>query len=349
MAPYHVVADVCDLSVYAEPCGGFGNSTLSFEETTCQWVEQLQPENRTDGWPGGIGWLNMHTIEAMEIATADKLQGLDLVIYGDSISENWRGTSMGLPYTRQENGTTVTDTTDFVAPDMRATFFKTLGSQYKTAVMAIAGDHIGHLWWRLLNGQMPKKAPKVAIVLIGTNDLFAALQFQQLLEVMRQGMPGTHIVVQGLYPRGADMQANKYVWPDNFTYARNLINADYQAQHCSIPFALRGTTSDCCTTAGSMGLTFLFAGSNWLQEYLPDGLHPNAKGLKIIAECLMPLLEKIFAMNETQQATEDLQKILKVPETGKAVTGAHHTNLTLPTYKKPVPVHPVDQPAKLVP
>lgn len=30
----------------------------------------------------------------------------------------------------------------------------------------------------------------------------------------------------------------------------------------------------------------------------------NAKGLKIIADCLMPLLEDIFAVNETQQATE---------------------------------------------
>ncbi len=71
--------------------------------------------------------------------TVCMLQGLDLVIYGDSISENWRGTSTGLPYTRQENGTSVTDNIDFVAPDMRATFFQTLGYQYKTAVMAIAG------------------------------------------------------------------------------------------------------------------------------------------------------------------------------------------------------------------
>ena len=36
-----------------------------------------------------------------------------------------------------------------------------------------AGDQIGHLWWRLLNGQLPTKPPKVAVVLIGTNDLYA--------------------------------------------------------------------------------------------------------------------------------------------------------------------------------
>lgn len=58
--------------LYMGATGGFGNRTLSFQETTCQWMEQLQPENRTDGF--GIGWLNMHTIEAMETATADELQ-----------------------------------------------------------------------------------------------------------------------------------------------------------------------------------------------------------------------------------------------------------------------------------
>lgn len=43
-----------------------------------------------------------------------------------------------------------------------------------TSVLVHAGDQIGHLWWRLLNGQLPKMVmPKVAVVLIGTNDLFA--------------------------------------------------------------------------------------------------------------------------------------------------------------------------------
>ena len=37
-----------------------------------------------------------------------------------------------------------------------------------------AGDQIGHLWWRILNGELPKKPPKVYTMLIGTNDLTAA-------------------------------------------------------------------------------------------------------------------------------------------------------------------------------
>ena len=43
-----------------------------------------------------------------------------------------------------------------------------------------AGDQVGHLWWRLLHGELPLaytpqgKVPRVAVILIGTNDLGAA-------------------------------------------------------------------------------------------------------------------------------------------------------------------------------
>ncbi len=66
------------------------------------------------------------------------MQGYDVVIYGDSISENWRGTSGGLPYIRKDNTSSRPDP-NFVAADMRAAFLETLGQQYRVGVMAIAG------------------------------------------------------------------------------------------------------------------------------------------------------------------------------------------------------------------
>lgn len=37
-----------------------------------------------------------------------------------------------------------------------------------------AGDQVGHMWWRMLNGQVPEKQhPKAVVVMIGTNDLTA--------------------------------------------------------------------------------------------------------------------------------------------------------------------------------
>ena len=45
---------------------------------------------------------------------------------------------------------------------------------------------------------------------------------------MRKTMPDTHIIVQGLYPRGADFAAHSSVWPNQYTKALDVINARYQ-------------------------------------------------------------------------------------------------------------------------
>ena len=38
-----------------------------------------------------------------------------------------------------------------------------------------AGDQSGHLWWRVLNGELPAaRQPRLFTLLIGTNDLTAA-------------------------------------------------------------------------------------------------------------------------------------------------------------------------------
>ena len=62
------------------------------------------------------------------------MQGFDVVLYGDSITENWRGTSAGELW-KWSNGTL---DSRFVGWDMRAVFL-TAFQQYRTGVMAIAG------------------------------------------------------------------------------------------------------------------------------------------------------------------------------------------------------------------
>ena len=51
-----------------------------------------------------------------------------------------------------------------------------------------------------------------------------------MLALMRARMPGTHIVVQGLYPRGADFDARRYVWPNEYTFALGLLNSYYEVR-----------------------------------------------------------------------------------------------------------------------
>jgi hypothetical protein len=64
------------------------------------------------------------------------MQGFDLVLYGDSITEFWRGTSGGLPLKRPDGSI---DNVTWVPWDLRVVFDSTLASKYKTGVMAIAG------------------------------------------------------------------------------------------------------------------------------------------------------------------------------------------------------------------
>ena len=47
-----------------------------------------------------------------------------------------------------------------------------LGQVREQHLLLCAGDHIGNLWWRLLNGHLPvSHPPKVAVVLIGINEI----------------------------------------------------------------------------------------------------------------------------------------------------------------------------------
>ena len=49
-----------------------------------------------------------------------------------------------------------------------------------------------------------------------------------MLQVMQDGMPGTQIIILGIYPRGQDFADNAYMWPNHFTYAIDLLNALYE-------------------------------------------------------------------------------------------------------------------------
>lgn len=86
------------------------------------------------------------------------MQGFTVIFYGDSITESWRGTSAGGACDRCSG-----------VPQIFQKFFT---SKYPAAALAISGDQTAHLAWRLQNGELPQKIhPKVAVIMISTNDL----------------------------------------------------------------------------------------------------------------------------------------------------------------------------------
>jgi lysophospholipase L1-like esterase len=77
--------------------------------------------------------------------------------------------------------------------------------------LGFAGDTTGNVLWRLANGEIDGIHPKLAVVLIGTNDISprgaatpedTAAGVQAVAGALHQRLPGTRILVLGLLPRG---------------------------------------------------------------------------------------------------------------------------------------------------
>jgi lysophospholipase L1-like esterase len=106
--------------------------------------------------------------------------GIDIAIFGDSITEY-----MNEPLLHQ-----------------------ILGDRAKN--LGIKGDYTEHLLWRLQNGELDfkKQPPKLAVVLIGTNnfsyskdnDIFLGIKAD--VDEIRKRLPTTKILVVGILPRG---------------------------------------------------------------------------------------------------------------------------------------------------
>lgn len=212
------------------------------------------------------------------------MQGLDIVVYGDSIMEAFRGTMLGQPLETYDGN--------------KAIWQRLMGGR-RAAVLAIAGDQPVHLLWRLANGEGPAGLnPKQITVMIGTNDVgrmssfyegnvaqaahFISLGLQRsVLELQRQA-PAATIVVLGLLPIGhpslSEAQGNLFTEVLKATNDNSRQFVEQQA---------------------SQKLKFIECGGRFLHEangtvnhsLMPDGLHPAGEGGEVLLRCMLEGLE----------------------------------------------------------
>ena len=104
-------------------------------------------------------WMPLHDKFVQEYQS----NNYDVIFYGDSITESWRGTSAGA----------IDDRYAANAKAFEDVFQKELkGKKLKVAAFGLAGDQTQHMLWRLYNGELaPSRPPSVAVILIGTNNL----------------------------------------------------------------------------------------------------------------------------------------------------------------------------------
>lgn len=220
-------------------------ATTSSQETHAQH-DAVKPVPRDSKW--------MKRHEAMNARVA---QGnVDLVFIGDSITQGWEGAGKEV--------------------------WKEFYGERNAVNLGIGGDRTQHVIWRLDNGNLEGITPKLAVIMIGTNNSRSnepkeiAEGIQVILEQLKSKTPETKVLLLGIFPRGAT--------PD---VPQRVVN--------------QKTNELIAKFADGQRVHFLDIGDNFLEddgtlskEIMPDLLHLNQKSYRIWAESIEPMVAELL-------------------------------------------------------
>ena len=181
-----------------------------------------------------------------------------VVFIGDSITHFWGGA----PVARQRNG-----------PEVWEKFY----SKRNAVNLGFGWDRTENVLWRLKHGELDGAMPKVAVLLIGTNNLDTntpdeiADGIRAICAELHARLPETKILLLSILPRGQKPNAHR------------VKLAEVNARTAKLN--------------GQGGVTVLDIGAKFLQpdgsiaaDVMNDFLHPTAKGYAIFAEAIEPTL-----------------------------------------------------------
>jgi len=207
-------------------------------------------------------WQNRHN----EINERITQGNVDLLFVGDSITHWWEQRT-------GRNG-------DVVAGG-QAVWDEYYGPR-NAANIGIAGDRTQHVLWRLDNGNIDGIAPRLSVVMIGTNNSRdnsaeeIADGIVAIIDKLKTELPSTKVLLLAIFPRGE--------LPDE---RRTML------AHASELAAARAVDDE--------RVFYLDIGDSFLTEdgalpaaLMPDFLHPNEAGYRVWAEAMEPTLIRLF-------------------------------------------------------
>ncbi len=155
----------------------------------------------------------------------------------------------------------------------------------KAINLRFGGDRTQPVLWRLEHMPKLKKAPKGAVVLIGTNNICwgsdtpkqAAEGVQAVARKLKDLYPEMKILVLGVFPRRRE--------PDH--PHRKQINE----LNSYLPELLKGMKN---VTFLDIGPRFLDEKGFLSKEMMPDTTHPSEKGHEIWAKAIEPALKQML-------------------------------------------------------
>lgn len=186
-----------------------------------------------------------------------KQGNVDLLMIGDSITHGWENT--GKKYWDKYY-------------------------EHRNAVnMGFGGDRTQHVLWRLDHGHLEGISPKLAVLMIGTNnsndnDNTAEEIADGIIAIckrIREKCPKTKILLLTIFPRGPEPS------PQREKNARASLLASKIADNKMIYYL-------------DINDKFLTADGFLTMKIMPDYLHPNEDGYKIWAEAVEPKIAELM-------------------------------------------------------
>ena len=213
----------------------------------------------TEPVPREGSWMKLH-----ESFLERAKKPIDLLFLGDSITQGWGG--------KDKDGKGPAEVWErYYAPRNAANF-------------GIGGDRTQHVLWRLDNGEVDGISPKVAVLMIGTNNAGTnsaeeiAEGVTAIVKKLQDKLPSTKILLLGVFPRSQN--------PDKVRAKLDEVNA-------TIKKLDDGKTVHYL----DIGPAFLEEDKSISKEIMPDFLHLSRKGYRIWADAIEPTLSKLLGEN----------------------------------------------------
>ena len=241
---------------YAEwvPVGGNDRGGMTVAQLSLTQALDRKPEAVVPVPQTKPSWTTRHE----QILGRIRQGEVDLLLIGDSITHGW-----------EDVGRRIWD--------------KYYGHR-RAVNLGFGGDRTEHVLWRLNHGEVEGITPKLAVVLIGTNNTGArhdppeetAAGIQAILTTLRTRLPSTKILLLGVFPRSASV--------DDPLRRLNVAINDHLRAHADNQqvFFL------------DLSRYFLDDHGRLSQNLMPDYLHPNERGYQVWADGTEDMIRKLL-------------------------------------------------------
>jgi beta-glucosidase len=196
-------------------------------------------------------WQNRHKAFNERIAKGN----VDLLLIGDSITQGWEGAGKDA--------------------------WKKYYEPRNAVNLGIGGDRTEHVLWRLDNGNVEGIKPKLAVLMIGTNNSGAnsaeeiGAGIQAIVKKLREKLPETKVLILAIFPRGEKPDATREKNAKASQIASEL------ADNKNVFYL-------------DIGPKFLTDDGTLTAEIMPDRLHLSPAGYEIWATATEPKIVELM-------------------------------------------------------